>query len=234
MNISQEDMRRAGAKAGISIEQADSIWRELGENPAGGGWPKFDTANVAYYLGALVVIGAMGWLMNKAWEQLGGAGLLAVSVCYAVCFVLGGRTLWAQGMRIPGGLLFTIAVCMTPLAVYGIERWTGYWPEKDPGIYADFHPYINASWIYMEIATVIAGILALRLWRFPFLMAPIAYALWFMSMDLTELWIYQCTMVGRSENGPPWFLAQSCCSHSMSRSSRAAPWTSASGGIYLG
>ncbi len=188
MNISKDELRRAAAAAGIGPDQADSVWEALRASPSASGGPKFETANVAYYLGAMVVIGAMGWLMNKAWEQLGGGGLLLVSACYAVSFVLGGRTLWNQGLRIPGGLLFTMAVCMTPLAVYGIERWTGYWPAKDPGAYRDFHPYINASWIYMEIATVVAGLAAIRLWRFPFLMAPVAYALWFMSMDLTELW----------------------------------------------
>jgi hypothetical protein len=95
--------------------------------------------------------------------------------------------LWNQALRIPGGLLFTIAVCMTPLAVYGLERWTGFWPENDPGEYANFHPYINGSWLLMEVATVAAGLVVLRIWRFPFLTAPIAYALWYMSMDLVAL-----------------------------------------------
>ncbi len=39
----------------------------------------------------------------------------------------------------------------------------------------------------MEVATVLAGFIALRFWRFPFITAPIAYALWYMSMDLAEL-----------------------------------------------
>lgn len=39
----------------------------------------------------------------------------------------------------------------------------------------------------MESTTVAAGLIALRFWRFPFLTAPVAYALWYMSMDLVEL-----------------------------------------------
>ena len=39
----------------------------------------------------------------------------------------------------------------------------------------------------MELATVLAGLLVLRVWRFPFLTAPIAHALWFLSMDLPAL-----------------------------------------------
>jgi len=39
----------------------------------------------------------------------------------------------------------------------------------------------------MELATVGAGLLALRYVRFPFLCAPVAFALWYMSMDLTPI-----------------------------------------------
>ena len=187
MNVSQDDLRKAATSSGISADQADALWRALQSTPTIAGKPKFDVTNVAYYLGSLIVIGAMGWFMNRAWELFGGPGIFAIASCYAVCFLLAGRTLWKQDLRIPGGLLFTIAVCMTPLAVYGLERWTGFWPENDPGQYANFHPYLNGSWLLMEAATVVAGLAALRIWRFPFLTAPIAYALWYMSMDLVEL-----------------------------------------------
>lgn len=188
MNISQDELRKAATTSGLSIDQADRVWQTLRLGSADSGKPKFDVANVAYYLGALIVIGAMGWFMNKAWEGLGGLGLFTVAACYAVCFILAGRILWKKpALRVPSGLLFTIAVCMVPLATYGLERWTGFWPANDPGSYTRFHPYINGSWLIMELATVLAGFIALRFWRFPFITAPIAYALWYMSMDLAEL-----------------------------------------------
>jgi hypothetical protein len=164
------------------------LWKNLRARTTEQGKPKFDVANVAYYLGALIVIGAMGWFMTKAWEQFGGLGIFAAATAYALCFLYAGKILWDKhGLRIPGGLLFTMAVCMVPLATYGIERWSGFWPASDPGSYIDFHPLINGSWLIMEVATVVAGLTALRFWRFPFLTAPIAYALWFMSMDLADL-----------------------------------------------
>ncbi|PYL06499.1 MAG: hypothetical protein DME34_08875, partial [Verrucomicrobia bacterium] len=89
---------------------------------------------------------------------LGGLGIAVVALCYAAIFLLVGRALWNKpNLRIPGGLLLTIAVCMVPLATYGIERWLGFWPDRDPGAYERFHPLINGSWIVMEIATVVAG-----------------------------------------------------------------------------
>lgn len=187
MNISREELHQAAARSGVTSEQAEQLWQTLQSDPIRANRPKFDLAHVAYYAGALIVIGAMGWFMNRAWEGLGGPGLFGVSAAYAVCFILGGRNLWNGGQRTPGGLLFTMAVCMVPLAVYGLERWTGFWPAADPGEYRNFHPLINGSWLIMEVATVIAGTVALRFWRFPFLTAPIAHALWFMSMDLIAL-----------------------------------------------
>jgi hypothetical protein len=198
MHISRNDLQAAAIAAGINDEQTSMLWKVLSSRSTQAGKPRFDLANVAYYIGALVVIGAMGWFMSKAWDGMGGPGLAVVAACYAVCFVMGGRTLWAQGLRIPGGLLFTMAVCMVPLATFGIERWTGFWPASDPGSYSRFHPRINGSWIIMEAATILAGLAALRFWRFPFLTAPIAYSLWFMSMDIAEL-LAGHTLVGWRE-----------------------------------
>jgi hypothetical protein len=130
----------------------------------------------------------MGWFMTKAWEGLGGAGLFTVALGYAVCFVLAGRALWDRlGLRVPGGLLFTMAVGMTPLATYGILRQFNLWPQGDPGAYHGFHVWIKGSWITLEIATILAGVVALRFRRFAFLAAPIAFALWYLSMDLAPL-----------------------------------------------
>jgi hypothetical protein len=76
---------------------------------------------------------------------------------------------------------------MTPLAVYGFEEMTVVWLQGTPGEYEDFYDYIKGGWFPMEVCTVGMGLLALRFFRFPFLTAPIAFALWFMSMDLTPL-----------------------------------------------
>jgi hypothetical protein len=48
----------------------------------------------------------------------------------------------------------------------------------------DFYIWVKGSWIFMEIATVAAGVVALRYYRFASIVAIIAVALWFMSMDL--------------------------------------------------
>src|SRR6185295_13514977 len=101
---------------------AIEVWQALEKRPPATR-PRFDAAHVAYYFGALLVIGAMGWFMTTAWEVLGGAGIFGIAIAYAVGFWMVGRTLWDRNhLIVPGGLLFTMAVSMTPLAVYGLER----------------------------------------------------------------------------------------------------------------
>src|SRR5215212_2751271 len=130
----------------------------------------------------------MGWFMTLGWERFGGGGILAISLVYAACFVIAGDLLWRRrDLRLPSGLLVTIAVCMTPLAVYGFEWMTGLELQGVPGEYRDFYGWIEGGWFAMEVGTVVAGLVALRFFRFPFLTAPIAFSLWFMSMDLTPL-----------------------------------------------
>jgi len=200
MRIERADLDEAIAQQILTAPQASALWRLLqARQPAFVASPapavasastprRFTGLNVAYYFGALLVIGAMGWLMTLGWEAFGGGGIFAISLCYAAVFLLAGRRLLsAPEMRTPGGLLVTMAVCMTPLAVYGFERMTGLWPQADPGRYRGFFPWIRGGWFAMEAATVLAGLLALRKVRFPFLVAPIAFVLWFMSMDVVPL-----------------------------------------------
>ena len=184
ITLDEADFREAAA-AVLSDEQASQLWIVLaGKSTAR---PKFDAAHVAYYAGAVLVLGAMGWFMTTAWAAIGGASLVVIATLYAAAFWFAGERLWRQGLTVPGGLLFTLAVWMVPLAVYGLESATGWWPQGDPGAYRGYYDWVKGSWLAMEIATIAAGVLAVRARPFAFITFPIGLALWFMSMDLTPL-----------------------------------------------
>ena len=186
MDVARRDLLRAAAECGVSDQQAERLWTALDGRQARS--TRFDVPNVAYYLGALVVMAAMGWLMTTAWERFGGRGILLIATTYAACFAGVGYRLWREERyRIPGGLLVTLAVWMIPLAIYGFERTTGIWPQGDPGAYSGYHAWVKGSWFFMEAGTIAAGLVALRFVRFPFLTFPIAFAFWYMSMDLAPL-----------------------------------------------
>lgn len=82
-----------------------------------------------------------------------------------------------------------MAVCMVPLAVYGLEIFFKIFPEADEESYSSFYHVVKGSWIWMELATIAAGLFALRYYAFPFLTAPIFFAAWFLSMDLIPILI---------------------------------------------
>src|SRR6267154_469394 len=183
MQIQREDLDQAAARQIVDASQAAALWRFFGErHPARA---RFTGVNVSYFFGALVVIAAMGWLMTLGFEKLGPWAVCLIAVTYAVFFAFFGERLWRSAdLKIPGGLLYTMAVCMTPLAIWGLEKGTGFWPAKDPGHYRDFYPYIRSSWIWRGAGPVLAALLALRRVRFPSRPAPAALSLWFMRRAL--------------------------------------------------
>lgn len=192
MRIDRDDLDWAVREGILSDEQARTLWTRLQERTvdesSAWGTTTLDAATVAYYAGALVVIGAMGWFMTEALQQ-SEALLLPIALLYAAAF--GGAGYWLRfrnERHIPGGLLFTIAVCMTPLAVYGLQHAVGLWPpDEDPSTYWAFYDAIGGRWVPMEVATILTGVLALRYVRFPPLVAPVAVASWLLSIDLAPL-----------------------------------------------
>ncbi|MBC7542576.1 MAG: hypothetical protein H7338_07590 [Candidatus Sericytochromatia bacterium] len=183
-HLSQE--QATGLRTALQARRGAARLVEPALRPA---WsPRFDFLNVAYYFGALLVMGAMGFFMTLGWEAFGGGGIAAIAVAYAAAFVLAGRRLWYKHqLYVPGGLLITMAVAMVPLATYGIQRALNVWPDADPGNFREFHQWVKGGWFTMEIVTVLAAGAALRWFRFPFLVAPIAFCLWYMAMDATPL-----------------------------------------------
>lgn len=186
MKFTKEDLQWAISQQILSEQQANNFWKALEQRKQDK--PKFDLPHVAYYFGAIIVMVAMGWFMTEAWNRFGGTGLSLIALIYAIGFILAGHNLWyKEKQKVPGGLLFTLAVWMVPLIIFGVEKATGMWPQDDPGMYRDYHYWVKGSWILMEIGTIIAGCLALKYIRFPFLTFPVAFSLWYLSMDLTPL-----------------------------------------------
>ena len=186
MKIDKEDLRKASETGLITPAQTDQIWDALQARRKD--MPRMDIVHVADYFGAFIIMSAMGWFMNDAWNHFGGGVLATIAVLYAAVFLIAGRRLWyGLGFKVPGGLLFTLAVWVTPLAIFGIEKMLGWWPMEDPGDYRDYYHRIKGGWFGMEIGTILAGLFALRYMRFPFLSFPVAFALWFMFMDIAPL-----------------------------------------------
>ncbi len=195
MFIDKSNLLASANKIGISEQKANELWSALGQKETVES--RFELVHILYYLGAMIVIVAMGWFVGVAWDILGGIGILVIASLYIAAFVLMGSILWRkEGLKVPGGLFITMGVCLIPLAVYGFQRWTGWWGTEDPGAYRDFVSWVKGGWFAMEVATLIGGLVALYFYRFPFLTAPIFFTLWFMSMDIAPLIFGSATNMG--------------------------------------
>jgi hypothetical protein len=198
MHFTDQDLRAAVSAGALDAERLNPLLDFLAGRAATSTVapaPRFDLAHLLWYAGALIVIAAMGLFSTLAFSAMGGWALTATALCYAAAFAAAGHYLWHhKNLRVPGGLLITVAVSMAPLAVYGIQDAMGMWGQFGrPGTVRDFYVWIKGSWVYMEITTIVAALLALWRYRFPFIVMILAVALWFLSMDLTP-WIF-----GRAE-----------------------------------
>src|SRR5256885_16194696 len=99
MPISERELKDLVAAGVIDAGTAERIaahFKDAGAEP-----PRFDLTHTAYYLGALVVMSALGWFMNEAWARYGGWVLTLIAVAYAVAFTLAGEALWRKpGLKI--------------------------------------------------------------------------------------------------------------------------------------
>lgn len=202
MQFTEQDLRAAVSAGALDANRLNPLLAFLNtraaqsqSDAASDASPRFDLAHLLWYAGALIVIGAMGLFSTLAFTAMGGRALTATALVYAVAFTIAGDYLWhKRNLRVPGGLLIAVAVSMAPLAVYGIQEEAGLWGTFGrPGTVGDFYLWVKGSWLFMEIAAIVAAVIALSRYRFPFLVAIIAFALWFMSMDVTP-WLF-----GRAE-----------------------------------
>ncbi|MEX5341200.1 DUF2157 domain-containing protein [Pseudomonas sp. I2] len=183
-----KDLARAVDAGILQPGQEQALLAFLRQQPENRG--TFQLAHVAFYFGALLIMGAMGWLLTEAWMRIGDSALLAIALLYIVLLTGFAMALQRRQQPIAAGVLAAVAVSIVPLAVFAIERMLGWWPLDDTQAdYHQYYTYVQGGWLLMEAATVLAGLLMLRLVPFPFIVMPIAVALWFMSMDLSE-WFF--------------------------------------------
>jgi len=182
MEINRGLLKEASESGLLNEQQAAQLWTFLSER--GRDAPSFRFTHVLYYLGGLIAIGAMSLFMTLGWERFGGWGLFFIALAYA------GAGLWLteyflnrSRLPIPAGITAAFVVVLTPLAVYGLQAALGWWAEGK--VFREYHTHIDWRWMFMEFATLASGTVMLWRYRLPFLVMPIAFTLWYMSMDLT-------------------------------------------------
>lgn len=184
MKIIKSDLDSAAQNGLITFDQSNHLWNYFESlRPE---QSRFQGLHVLYYFGGVLILASMSWFLTTAWSS--GGAIMAISGLFALMYLMAGNTLWSkQDLKIPGGLLITAAVALTPVFIYGFQKATGLGLQEMNGGFNDYHALVKGQWLFMELATVFAAVMALRYFQFTFITFPLALTLWYMSMDLTPL-----------------------------------------------
>lgn len=138
---------------------------------------RFGPATIAYILGAIIVVVAMFWFLGERWNSLGRWGVIATCTLYAGIFLGVGQRLYREGFPIARGVAVLLAIAMVPPIVTSLNAIAGWF---DPIAKYGCYDLAFAFWdcrgeeLVMELATLLAALVALRWIRFGPLMIPIA------------------------------------------------------------
>lgn len=184
LRVKPAQMEQAVSQGVISAQQAQAL-RELWQRPGG---PSFTMNNALYYLGAMIAISAMSLFMVLSYDVFGPWGLFALSLAGILGLFAASRALLRRQLPIPAGALGALAVTLTPLAAWCVQKALGLWPEgvMPPGFSA-YHQWIDWRWISLELVTLLVGAVALRWLALPFMVMPVAVTVWYLSMDFARL-----------------------------------------------
>ncbi|WP_378953017.1 hypothetical protein [Pelosinus sp. sgz500959] len=190
--ITKDKLSEATSKGIITQRQEEELWNLFCTNSSidrenSKITPEESTfVKMLYSSGAFIIIGAMSWFMNRAWNSWNGAGIGGIALFYALAFILIGR-IFSKKSKVLSDQFYVMAVAMTPLFTYGVQKWLGFWPDKFPGDYQEFHMYIKGGWMTIELVTLLVSTVALRYIKNSLAMAIPAFVLWYISMDITPL-----------------------------------------------
>lgn len=138
--------------------------------------PHWSSQNALLYIGGLVVLVAISTLLGILGDLHGDGALVGYGAVACVASLGLALGLHEQGQRVAAGVLATLAVVFFTLFVAFLENLIGI---LDADI-EDFQP----GTLVLEAATIAAALAALRRFRAPLLMLPIAIAFWITVIDV--------------------------------------------------
>ena len=186
-------LRRALGDGIVTADQAErlrTLAAEDGASPSRGGEaPRgFNAVNVAYGIGALLVLFAFAWFLFDRWGRLGAWGVLAVVAVYASILVAMAAWLRRRGFPGAASVAIMLAVSLTPLATWALLSLAGRWPEGGlANRWQSYAPWMAWQWLVVELSTILVALLVLRWRRLVSLTHPIAVALWGLHYHLGQL-----------------------------------------------
>ena len=167
----------------ITAAQRDALRAlELGHTEGIEARRGLNAVTVAYWAGAIAVLTAFGWFLASRWQVLGPAGVLVVALVYAALFAGTARWLDRERFRAAAAIAILLVVGMTPIITWSLVSLAGLWDlypaGRRPLYFEPFDPvWSQLRWLPIDLATILAALIALRRVRLGVLALPIAAGL---------------------------------------------------------
>jgi hypothetical protein len=146
-----------------------------------------NSVNVAYAIGAMLVVFAFAWFLADRWQALGPWGVLVVGVVYAC--LLGGCSVWLErrGFRVAASVALMLAVTLAPVVTWSVQVFAGLWPVDAMSSWLDdSNRWMSVCWTIVDLATLLVALLAFR-WRPGVaLTIPMAIMVWGLGLHLSR------------------------------------------------
>jgi hypothetical protein len=187
MQIDREILEAAVARGELTPAQAATLLDEAGRRRAADPQrPPLEPSGWRSVAGSVAVALGAGLALAEAFEQLGFPGLAGLSSALALALLAAGWQRFTRSGGQRGQVLVCAAVLVAPLAAHAVARTVGL-GKPFAASPADVLGWLGGPWFPVQAVAALSAGLALRSFRIPFLVAPLAVAAWFAAQDAAPL-----------------------------------------------
>jgi len=165
--------------------------------------------SIAYAIGALIVLFALGWFLADRWELLGPSGILVVSLTYLALFGAAARVFSRERFATAHGVALLFVIATVPLTLWAALRTAGVWDELPPALCReglDAFWYCRGHVVVLSSSLLAAALLGIRRLAFGPLMIPGALGL---AVSLREIVVEVARVGGPGIAGWPLVVVAS-------------------------
>jgi hypothetical protein len=137
---------------------------------------RFDPPHILWYFGAISAAFTANATVAETSSASRGIWQLLVALAFAAVFVALGGLCLRTGWWVPGGVLVTAAVAMVPAGGQAFCRLISVWPDEGAPASPDTLQDFEATLFAIGLATIIIGVAAFAIVRFPFIFLIVTLA----------------------------------------------------------
>jgi hypothetical protein len=132
------------------------------------------------YAGGLLVLFSTAWFLTRLGDDYGDASFVGWSLLVLVFLLTCALSFRAGRRPVAAGLLALSSVIAFAVFAGALEEWFGWLPDNLDSLFDGFH----LGLFLLELLTLAAAFVALRVFRFPLLVAVAVFVGWYFFTDL--------------------------------------------------